>query len=191
MDPAYTYANRYFEIIDLLAHTATIHIADLEMVHYLHEHAAVPPVHLNTFSSLLLRITNLEITLRLPLLFYQLLERPEDANHPETELSGDVETWSRLPTTLSQMHRLKSVHLWLDHQGPKSWSVVNERALFTSLGQLASTQTLDISITLPKIHPKFEREDRHFTSGSPVSFHLRRRLRQRWYGRRLVLKLKK
>jgi hypothetical protein len=68
--------------------------------------------------------------------------------------------------------------MWLDHDEPCSWSMVNERAVLSALASLSTN--LDISIDLPKFHPKWERPDWHFTKDIlqlPVFIH--RRYRQR------------
>jgi hypothetical protein len=56
--------------------------------------------------------------------------------------------------------------------------MVNERAVLSPLASLSTN--VDISMDLPKLHPKWERSDWHFTEDSPqlpVSIHRRHRQR--------------
>ncbi|KAH7401210.1 hypothetical protein BKA66DRAFT_405926 [Pyrenochaeta sp. MPI-SDFR-AT-0127] len=175
--------DRNLEVVDLLARTAIIHITDLRMIRWLHEMMAIPLMHPRIVSSLALALTHLQMTLRLPLIFYQLLECQEDANDSKLELAGAIDTWLQLPATLIRMKQLSKFCIWLDHDEPCSWSVVNERALLAPITRLSGSRNLTISIVLPKLHPKLESDDRHFISGSPISFQLYRRLRQRWHAR--------
>ncbi|KAF2180468.1 hypothetical protein K469DRAFT_753425 [Zopfia rhizophila CBS 207.26] len=110
----------FFEVVDLLARTAVVHITDLETVNYLNERTVMPSTPLSIFPSLLLEVTQLSITLRLPLRFYQSLERPEDAVTSGPELAGAIKTWLRLGSTFSQLKNLTRLRLWLDHDEPCS-----------------------------------------------------------------------
>jgi len=67
------------------------------------------------------------------------------------------------------MQRLREMRIWLDHIGPDTWSKVNERTVLACLEPLHNITTLDISVNLPKIHPKYETPERNFTSKSPPS----------------------
>jgi hypothetical protein len=83
---------------------------------------------------------------------------------------------------LTQSPRLASLHIWLDDSGPQTWSCINERAVLVPiLGFVSALQEVDVSITLPKLHPKYEDPERHFIT-PPPGVRLHRALRQRWYG---------
>jgi hypothetical protein len=133
------------------------------------------------FPSLLLEATQLSITLRLPLEFYQLLEVTEEdiASHSQQ----DVKTWLQLGSTISKLKDLTRLWIWLDHDELCSWSVVNERAIISPLKQLSGTPSLDICVYLPKLHPRLESEDRHFIN-KPQLFDLQRTLRQRYHAKK-------
>ncbi|KAF1841197.1 uncharacterized protein K460DRAFT_410587 [Cucurbitaria berberidis CBS 394.84] len=166
----------YLEVVDLLARTAVFHITDLETANFLHERPLL-------LCSMQLRLTQLSITLRPPIKFYQSLERPDDDTTMEPELASATQTWSRLGSIIRQFNRLSRLWIWLDHDDPCSWSLVNERATLQPLiTQLSGSPNLKISIYLPRLHPKYEREDWHYTSETPTPFHLHRKLRQRWHG---------
>lgn len=61
--------------------------------------------------------------------------------------------------------------------------MVNERAVLSPLAPLSNNLNLDISIDLPKLHPKWEKPDRHFTEDSPpLALTIHRRYRQRYHG---------
>jgi hypothetical protein len=79
---------------------------------------------------------------------------------------------------------LKHLTIWLDHDGTYARAIVNERVLFSFLRPLFSIPNVKISLYLPKLHPRVEREKRHFMPGMRTPFHLHRRLRQRYHGRK-------
>jgi hypothetical protein len=104
--------------------------------------------------------------------------------HPETPTATCVQTnlWLQLPKILSEFKNLRRLHIWLDHDDRSSWTVVNERALISHIAPLAENPDLKVSLSLPKLHPRWEQPDRHFTDGSPLSLiPIHRRLRQTWH----------
>jgi hypothetical protein len=131
-------------------------------------------------------ITHLSITLKLPLKFFQTLEGlPED---PVTASEGTeqefrtAQSWMRLGSMLGHFSSLNRLCLWFDHSEPCTWSVVNERKLLSPLLTQLSTTGIDVSIIFPKLHPRYEREDRHFINkplGRSVQLH--RKLRQAYF----------
>lgn len=136
---------------------------------------------------LLQRVTQLNITLRLPLAFFKSLECLEKVASPEVacpdpELESLVQDWLRLSSSLRCLTNLCTLRFWLDHNKPDFWAVVNERALLSPLSSLFQAQGLNVSFSLPKLHPKLEQEDRHFVQGTPLCFVLHRRVRQRYHG---------
>ena len=65
--------------------------------------------------------------------------------------------------SLSRFKALKKLDLWLDHTEPRFWAVVNERSTLDSLfTQLNSHPGLDVTVTLPMVHPNFEQDERHY-----------------------------
>jgi hypothetical protein len=161
-----------------VADTSTLHITGLETVNSLDK----SDIAETKFSAAFLfhSITQLNITLRLPLPFCNALERTYDSHTLESgsEIAGDTKAWFQLGTTLTQLKKLRTLRIWLDHDEPCSWSVVHERAILSCLNPLYAIEGLDISISLPKLHPKYEDKDRHFVEGSHIPFRLIRRLRQ-------------
>lgn len=173
---------RGIEIADFMARTSTLHITDLETVKSL-DGSNVGETRFLT-APLFNNVIRLSITLRLPLPFCHALERPYNSHTSALEVDGDTQTWSQLGTTLTQLEKLRTLGIWLDHDEPCSWSVVNERSILSCLTPVIAIEGLDISISLPKLHPKYEEENRHFVRGSPIPFHLIRRRRQTSHGRK-------
>jgi hypothetical protein len=173
---------RLFEVLDFVAMFSEVHVNDLETLKHLEEplQTSLPPQRL--FSSALSHLSRLNITLKLPLNFYHTLD---SAGPIPQDLTDDIHTWRRLETILGTLKHLKSLYLWLDHDDTCSWSVVNERAILSSITQLAAAYLTDlvIHVTLPKLHPKFEEEARHFLpKQNPNSFQLHRFIRQDEHG---------
>jgi hypothetical protein len=180
--------SRYAEVIDLVTRTVIMHVTDLDTLDSLGQ-GSMPPIstHPSFFASALSTITQLSVTLRLPLRFFKALEREsQDA----AIASGadpqplNVSLWLRFGATLDRLQALTKLRLWLDYDEAGSWSVVNERALLDPLltHMYQNKRPLDISIVLPKLHPKFEDQARHYVNGElPGRSQLCRVLRQRWW----------
>lgn len=164
-----------------MARASIIHITDLETINYLNKGLTKTPTIPNIFPSLLLEATQLSITLRLPLEFYQLLEVLEEDIASDSQ--QDIKTWLQLGSTISKLKDLTKLWIWLDHDELCSWSVVNERAVISPLKQLSSTSNLNICVYLPKLHPRLECEDRHLIH-KPQLFDLQRPLRQRYHAKK-------
>ncbi|KAF1995305.1 hypothetical protein P154DRAFT_445728 [Amniculicola lignicola CBS 123094] len=170
--PHWKCEEQHCEILDLLARTTILHITDLETIHHL-DYA-----NISSFQNPLQHIRELSITLRLPLNFFLSLEEPEDGRQ---ELARS--TWCKLDKILHQLSELRALRLYLDHDGTDTWTLVNERKTLEPITRLANSKDLVILVTLPKLHPKYEKEDRHFTdslSGDP--FPIRRMQRQQYHG---------
>lgn len=119
-------------------------------------------------------VKDLSINLRLPLAAYNALE---DTGRSTLEPSL-ISTWTEIVPALKSLSRLRRLHIWLDHDEPRSWLLVNERAVVSPLASLSTD--LDISIDLPKLHPKLENPDWHFMEDTPqVPLSIHRRYRQR------------
>lgn len=126
-------------------------------------------------------IKQLNLTLRLPLTFFERLDSAEGAASAvdTTSTPDKTETWSILPAVLAELKSLSQFWLRLDHEDCACWAVVNERAVLRCLTTFLAESSLRTVIFLPKLHPMFEREDRHFLN-EPASFKLYRAMRQRW-----------
>ncbi|KAF2108846.1 hypothetical protein BDV96DRAFT_636546 [Lophiotrema nucula] len=96
-------------------------------------------------------------------------------------LRRDLSTWTQLGSTLGNLEELRVLRVWLDHDKSCTWTVVNERAILAPLTQFSSTTNINISLSLPKLHPRFERDDYHFISTDQTPFNLHRRVRQRFH----------
>ncbi|KAI4645666.1 hypothetical protein J4E93_005243 [Alternaria ventricosa] len=111
-------------------------------------------------------VSRLSITLKLPLKFFQSVERlsNNDSTSSDTDLATQqASQWQRLGPSLSWFKALKKLDLWLDHTEPQFWAVVNERSTLSSLlTQLSNHPNLDVTVTLPMVHPKFEQDERHY-----------------------------
>ncbi|KAF2188487.1 hypothetical protein K469DRAFT_565729, partial [Zopfia rhizophila CBS 207.26] len=136
-------------------------------------------------------IRELNITLRLPLPAYETFERTRanpscpdpTADASTTALETQAATWTQLSSSIARLKRIQSLHICLDHDDQSSWSVVNERATLSHLSLLSEVPDLAVTVTLPKLHPRFESTERHFTAdSSPPWFELHRKLRQRYHG---------
>jgi hypothetical protein len=170
-------------VCDLLVRTSVIRITDLNTLDCLDEQLAIT-AHPSFFPTKLCEISRLGITLRLPLHVFQALEyqsRDVDTTSEPDPVSADLMSWSRLGSTLNQLKRLTKLELWVDFDEVGSWSMVSERALLDPLLShlFSEHSSLEISIILPKLHPKFEHEDRHYVNGElPGNARLQRVLRQ-------------
>lgn len=139
-------------------------------------------------------IRKLNFNLRLPLSAYEMLEgtganlsgpgRPSGTETTACTLESQMLTWMQLHSSIAQLKRIQSLHICLDHDGESSWSLVNERATLLHLSPLSDIPDLAVKVTIPKLHPRFESVDRHFTEdSSPPWFELHRKLRQSYHGR--------
>jgi hypothetical protein len=126
-------------------------------------------------------ITSLSISLRLLLAFCKALEAETSAGSSSESL--EVMAWRDLSDVLAKLRKLRILRFRLDHDGQESWTVVNERAIVSFLTPLAILPGLDITVDLPKLHPKLETPERHFTDNSPPPpFPTNQILRQRCFG---------
>ncbi|KAH7076787.1 hypothetical protein BKA63DRAFT_290200 [Paraphoma chrysanthemicola] len=155
-----------FETAERVADTVIIHVNDIDTLGFVIA-AALP------------YLTSLDIGMRLSLSTYSAYETSETSS-PTASLHS---TFNRMPFAIERMTRLRRLRIWLDHDEPCSWSMVNERALLSPLAPLANLPSLQSSVSLPKLHPKWEAADRHYTNASaPPPFAVHRRDRQRFHG---------
>jgi len=159
-------------VLDSLVDLTTFHVTDLNTIdRIVTPSSLIIPGHLSTA---LVRIQKLTITLRLPLQAYEGHEISLVQN-----AAANTSSWLKLCPAIARLERLRRLELWIDHDDPSSWSVVNERAFLSPLDNLVSHPGLDISVNLPKLHPLYETPDRHFTHKSAQpSYNITRRLRQ-------------
>lgn len=117
-------------------------------------------------------------------------------NDPAPEhFEDDLISWHMLTAGISKLRSLRSLCICLDHTSTAIWSYVNERDVLSQFEELSSTSQLDLSIDLPKLHPKFENSQRHYIGDEVVPdecctcllpFKIRRVLRQRYQAKRMV-----
>jgi hypothetical protein len=160
----------------MVARIGTLHITDLDTMRSLQDSS--PEKNPFSLVPLFTGVSRLNITHRLPLPFCRALEESYCSQNTDLRLSKDIQAWGNLGTTLSQLKSLRNLRIWIDYDGPEPWSVVHERALLSCLTPLYTDEELNITISLPKLHPKYENEERHFTKGTHIPFHIIRRLRQ-------------
>jgi hypothetical protein len=121
---------------------------------------------------------NLNISLKLPLAAFEAIESASVSSQ-----ESPITPWLALPQAVAHMGRLRKLHVWLDHDDTCTWTTVNERAALSPLVSLCNSPHLQVSANLPKLHPKWETSDRHFTEYSnPPPLPIRRRYRQRHHG---------
>jgi len=112
-------------------------------------------------------IKRLNITLRLPLDFFQSWETPA------------AQSWSQI-CSASLFQSLSTLHVWFDHTATDTWAIVDEHTLLDPLLSRLS-HTTKVVIILPKLHPLHEHEDRHFlVPRINETTYLYRKLRQRY-----------
>ncbi|KAH8722874.1 hypothetical protein GQ44DRAFT_774655 [Phaeosphaeriaceae sp. PMI808] len=127
-------------------------------------------------------IKELHVTLRLPIAAYnELTTNNEGYSSSSFLVPSFLSTWSQLPLAIERLRSLQRLRIWLDHDEPCSWSIVNERAILNPLVSL-NRNGFDVSINLPKLHPRWETPNRHFTDDSaPFLLPIHRRYRQRYH----------
>ncbi|KAH5130171.1 hypothetical protein HBH70_194970 [Parastagonospora nodorum] len=163
------------EVTAYITNIAVLHITGSETLQSLLEPAkSLVPQHVTDVVALTKRLS---ITLRLST---RTFDRVQEA---VAGYSADVPVWLRFcQTHVQNLTKLREFQLWADHDRDWSWSRVNERAFLAPLETLAANSDLNIIVNLPKLHPKYESQDRHFTIYStPPSFTITRRLRQSYY----------
>lgn len=144
-------------------------------------------------------IRKLNIAFRLPLAFYEALQKDEGEDlvsvaGPHTRaVSVGCAAWERLWPAICQLPQLRSLHIWLDHDDRPSWSFVNEHialrpviaALIARRQARSEEETMphmDIALNLPKLHPYYAKPNTHYFQESSSSlFTIERRIRQRWH----------
>ncbi|KAI1277943.1 hypothetical protein F5Y07DRAFT_398089 [Xylaria sp. FL0933] len=147
-------------------------------------------------------IRQLNLTFRLPVAFYRKLEDESMDSLIGQQIraeSTDSISWVSLWPAIFKLQQLRSLHIWLDHDGKSSWSVVNERmalrhfsAALAAHKQIRTQENglphIDVVLSLPNLNPGRARPDSHFTEDhrfdpddSTSPFTIYRRIRQRWH----------
>ncbi|KAF2650552.1 hypothetical protein K491DRAFT_128108 [Lophiostoma macrostomum CBS 122681] len=174
----------FFEVAETIADVTTFHVNDLDTLRNL----VSLPSELESgrsstsilFGFILPNLKELNISLRLDLDTYKAFDNTGDSGGSESSLSS---AWTGLLLANKHSSQLRRLWIWLDHTDPCSWSVVNERAVLSPFAALANDLNLEVSIDLPKLHPKWESPHRHFTEESPrLPLAIHRRHRQRYHG---------
>jgi hypothetical protein len=158
-----------------------VHITDLHTIDRMHTAEPTPDACDGIAPSLLLKITSLSIVLKLPLHFYESLEKLERLEDALEDMSDDTRAWLRIDSTMRLFPNLKKLRIWFEHNDSCTWTVVNERVLVSPLTRLNLDKDIEMTLSLPKLHPKFAQDSRHYTSESGTPFRLHRRLRQNWH----------
>ncbi|KAF2789376.1 hypothetical protein K505DRAFT_284515 [Melanomma pulvis-pyrius CBS 109.77] len=178
----------FVDFAEMIADIAAFHINDLETLSILDPQSRVL-TSAPSFSSMLAAcvvpsLKELHINLRLPLSSYEALEKAVDSTGSEpSSMDHSISAWTGLCPAIEGLSELRRLRIWLDHAEPCTWSMVNERAVLSPLAPLSNNPNLDISIDLPKLHPKWEDLDRHYTEdSSPLPLTIHRRYRQRCHG---------
>jgi hypothetical protein len=92
-------------------------------------------------------------------------------------------SWFQIFPAIVQLETLRKLQIWIDHDESTSWTLVNERAILRPLEPLIEISDLDMSISLPKLHPLWENPYRHFIQDKPI-FNIERRPRHIYHGKR-------
>ena len=187
---------RFVDVVDFMANMAVFNVTDLNTLGCLLQRAGTSFSETSSVSnyltSVLPCIRRLDITLRLPLPICKALEYPEANSSPGSppasaltaSWASQLTAWLHLCPAIAQLKELQRLQIWLDHDDPLSWSIINERAILSPLAPLTNIPHFNFSINLPKLHPGLERLDRHFGEDSPApTFKIQRRLRQSYHSK--------
>ncbi|KAF2731012.1 hypothetical protein EJ04DRAFT_514854 [Polyplosphaeria fusca] len=175
----------FFCIENAMRGTTTVVLTDLETLSFMASRvndtqSLKGDRSLSITPSLLPRVMELNITLRLPLVDLRSLEEPEDSSLA----TAFANTWRRLHQNLACFKHLQRLQLWLDHDYTSSWYHVNEHAILSTF--LSDTMpNYTISISLPEFHHKLKDRHRHYMENDPpAGVDLQRRSRLVNFGRR-------
>ncbi|KAF2122556.1 hypothetical protein BDV96DRAFT_639136 [Lophiotrema nucula] len=166
------------DLSSFLANKANILINDIETLdaigRRLEEPTASEPVVMMISA---LDVRHLSVILRLPLSF--ALAFDDSSDDPL-----QMQQWELAWRSLANVKSLRNVNVWLDHDDPSSWSIVNERDIASSIEALSVMRpNTTVSINLPNLHPKYETPERHFMDDESASSSLEitRRERQSYF----------
>lgn len=172
---------RLTDLTAYIADTTTVHVSGLETFQAIVSNTGPSNAESCTMTSLFLdallsNTKNLAIHLRLPLAD---LETPETSHGTPTQNT----CFANLPTALSKMPHLHTLTIWLDHDQPTTWSIINERVLLSPLATFSLKSPIQVLLDLPKLNPAHETPKLHYISSAelPSNFRIHRRQRQPYY----------
>ncbi|OBT88931.1 hypothetical protein VE02_02861 [Pseudogymnoascus sp. 03VT05] len=187
-------ADRFLDVCDFVVKTTAINITDIDTLEKWllkpNERSSDPNCAWDFCDYIGLSIRKLNVSFRLPLAFYEALQKDEDEDlvsvaGPQTRaVSVACAAWERLWPAICQLPQLRSLHAWLDHDDVPSWSFVNERvALRPVIGALLARRQarseeetmphMDVALNLPKLHPRYAKPDTLLPRESVVTIHYR------------------
>ncbi|KAH7065909.1 hypothetical protein BKA63DRAFT_392377, partial [Paraphoma chrysanthemicola] len=188
-------------LTDVLAYVveiSTIYVTDLETLkQIITPNAPHVPDYLG---SVLAHVKHFSIIFRLPLDIFRQIEASHThlqipahskshsgkrkassqprKNRPEWRRAAHPPSWPTICPGLATLKNLQKLDVWVDHNSKSSWSVVHERAFLAPLESLLGDE-VSVTAHLPKLHPKYEDDERHYTDTSAVpDFIIERRTRQ-------------
>ncbi|ORY04861.1 hypothetical protein BCR34DRAFT_572388 [Clohesyomyces aquaticus] len=197
----------YLDVMSYMVERTVIHVVDLTtlecFLRIANDHTTNPSAIKTSLASALPSIRKLNITMRFALPICEAIEKlatestqisgppspsPENEEGNEaTEAAINIAaatSWLQLVPKIAQLTHLRTLHVWIDHDSKKSWTVVHERAILSPLIRLANTSSphLALTVSLPMLHPGLETPDRHFLAYcTDCPFHIHRFVRQRWH----------
>jgi hypothetical protein len=121
-----------------------VHITDLHTIDRMHVMEPTTGARNGISPSLLLKITSLSIVLKLPLHFYESLEKLERFEDVLEDTSDDIRAWLRIDSTMRLFHNLKRLQIWFEHNDSCTWTVVNERVLVSPLARLIQDKDIEM-----------------------------------------------
>jgi len=122
----------------------------------------------------------LALSLRLPLPVFEALDG-QHSEPPSEETKALASLWSSIWPQVALMSDLRHVRVEIDHTDLSSWSVVNERRVLAPIASFIQATKISIMVVLPKLHPRYETQNRHFREEDTDSLSLciTRRVRQK------------
>ncbi|KAH7079469.1 hypothetical protein FB567DRAFT_532638 [Paraphoma chrysanthemicola] len=139
-------------------------------------------------------IRRLDITLRLPLAVFTMIENrtasPSNVSIHDTHVSeaedsiaSQADKWLQICASVSQLKSLSRLRVWLDHDQTDYWAKINERAFLEPVVQSLERSEVKISFHLPLLNPAMETAHRHFLEPkSAANLTVVRRVRQHYHG---------
>lgn len=200
-----TFLTSYVDVAKVLVSDVTFHVTDLETLDHLAQSNSGSQTLSSPYRILFTKaplLRRLHITLRFSLPLFRaiaiLAAVPTSSDCPKTghvnmppfhtsvsECDGARKWLQVRPALARRLQGLQNLHLWLDHDESASWSLVNERAVVSSILASMSPDMIPglgtATVNLPMLHPRYEVPDRHYMGGKaqPPAFALiDRRLRQ-------------
>ncbi|RNJ56331.1 hypothetical protein D7B24_007386 [Verticillium nonalfalfae] len=175
---------KHIEAIEYMVHRLIFHITDLNTLDALcqTQHTAEGLPKTTSLISIGHGMQALHVTLRLP---FEIFEAVDGLRSESKKMQELALQWTQAWPAVAALKGLRKIRVELDHTNWSSWSVINERAVLSSLGTLkALVPGLVLTVVLPNLHPFYEKSDRHFTHDSPEpSFPIIRRVRQKYHCR--------